>query len=441
MQSICIIGHIRNIKRIENVIQKYYPDIKTETLELWSMTEFNKTVKFLKEHEDDFDGVLFTGVIPYDIMNHSMHSHNPWGYIEYNHNELLRTLLELTFAEKFDLLNISIDSYSESTVYNAYKEVGIQKSQLRAFVSDLTIFQDSFLEDLLAFHIKNYRENAVSVCITGISRIYESLKEKGIPCVLLSPTEDAIKQAIHILRQKMSLASVINSQIIVIAVEIDKRSEYSLLNESEYQMMLEKTKVTEEIYRFAQKIQAAVIEESTHNYLLFTTKKLVEFETKNMHQLSLLSSIDKNTINSISVGIGYGTTAREAKYHALLGMNKAIKKDGNYAYVVYSSNHIAQVQSQAQSEDNTSDIFDITYKTISDETGISINAIFKLHCIKDIAQKEYFTSSELAEEFGNSLRSMNRIIEKLEMSGYIENVGKKMVKNAGRPSRILKLLF
>lgn len=441
MYHICIIGHSRHIDKIKEVIKDYFPDISATSIVLTNMAGFNKTIKYLKEHEDDIDGVLFTGKIPYDIMNHAMHSHNPWTYIEHNRSQLQRTLLELSFEKNYDFLNISIDSLDESTVNNAYKEIGIDKSRLRAFFSEMTIFQATFLDDLLTFHIKNYKENGVSFCITGVSKIYESLQKEKIPSVLLVPTEDTLKQTIHLLKQKMGSGSRNDSQIIVIAVEIDLKSEYTLTNENEYQMMLEKTKVTEEIYRFAQRIQAAVIEEGSRNYLLFTTKRLIEFETKNMQQISLLSFIEKNTINTISVGIGYGTTAREAKYHALLGMNKATKIDSNYAYVVYSPNNIERLKSPLQSENNTTEIFDITYKIISDKTGISINTIYKLRCIKDIAKKDYFTSSELAKEFGNSLRSMNRIIEKLEIAGYVEIVGKKIVKDAGRPSRILKLLF
>lgn len=55
--------------------------------------------------------------------------------------------------------------------------------------------------------------------------------------------------------------------------------------------------------------------------------------------------------------------------------------------------------------------------------------------------KDYFTTKELADEFGNSHRSMNRIIEKLELAGYVEVAGKKVVQKAGRPSRIIKLKF
>jgi transcription initiation factor IIE alpha subunit len=49
------------------------------------------------------------------------------------------------------------------------------------------------------------------------------------------------------------------------------------------------------------------------------------------------------------------------------------------------------------------------------------------------------TSRELAQLYGVTLRSMNRILSKLEDHGYIEIVGKKKLSKKGRPSRILRL--
>ena len=81
------------------------------------------------------------------------------------------------------------------------------------------------------------------------------------------------------------------------------------------------------------------------------------------------------------------------------------------------------------------------FKSISEASGISVNNIYQIKCIMDVYKKDTFTSLELSEEFGNSLRSMNRIIEKLELAGYVEVIGKRVIGKAGRPSRVLKFLI
>jgi hypothetical protein len=240
---------------------------------------------------------------------------------------------------------------------------------------------------------------------------------------------------------KMIRDNIEESQIIVVSIKIDSDSEYSMLNENEYQQMHEKMKVSEQIYRFAQRIQAAVVEEGKENYLLFTTKKVVEFATNNMRYLSLLTDMMENTVKTVSVGIGYGVTAREAKSHAALGMNKAIKQGGNMSFVVYDAANIDELQARPAGTEDEPILFDAAFKRIADETNISINTIYQLHSIRERLNKDYFTTKELADEFGNSHRSMNRIIEKLELAGYVEVAGKKVVYKAGRPSRIIKLKF
>ena len=59
--------------------------------------------------------------------------------------------------------------------------------------------------------------------------------------------------------------------------------------------------------------------------------------------------------------------------------------------------------------------------------------------MKEKTKKNRFTSGELAEEFGNTRRSMNRIIEKLEKAGFASVDGTRMMSDTGRPTRIIKL--
>jgi DNA-binding MarR family transcriptional regulator len=84
-------------------------------------------------------------------------------------------------------------------------------------------------------------------------------------------------------------------------------------------------------------------------------------------------------------------------------------------------------------------IADPLFKVISQASGLSINNIYRLHCIKEKTKKDSFTSGELAEEFGNTRRSMNRLIEKLEKAGYAVVAGSRMMADTGRPSRVIQL--
>jgi len=438
MANIGIIGHPMISGIIEEVMHKYFKDVVTTKIDLVHINQVQSLVQYLQSQQDYFDGFIFTGKIPYDIMNHTMHSKNPWVYVEQNQSQLQRTLLQATLTTDYDPLNISLDSYDKKTITNTYQDIGIGEGEYIAFVSELDIFDDDFLTDLVDFHVYNYKQHKVSLCVTGISSVYEALQDEGIPSMLLTPTSEVIKQTVNHLLLKMRSQINDNSRIVVLSIEIDLLNEYSLINENEYQLMTEKTKVTEKVYWFAQSIQATVIEIGKRGYLLFSTKNILEYETNNLQKITLLNKIERQTESTISMGIGYGVTAREANYSATLGMHRAKKRGGNQCFVVDSGAYYGPIFPDTELEETPINI-DKTFNRISEKTGVGIDTIFKLHCIIDQQSKNTFTPKELADALDITLRSINRLLEKFEDAGYMKVVGKRVVGGAGRPSRIVEL--
>ena len=68
--------------------------------------------------------------------------------------------------------------------------------------------------------------------------------------------------------------------------------------------------------------KATVVEVSYNTYLLFSTKNILETQTNYFKDIKLLHNISENSLNIISMGIGYGDTVQDAKYNATLGMEK-----------------------------------------------------------------------------------------------------------------------
>ncbi|HWR30338.1 MAG TPA: hypothetical protein VN631_10940, partial [Negativicutes bacterium] len=217
-------------------------------------------------------------------------------------------------------------------------------------------------------------------------------------------------------------------------------NEHSLLTEDEYHNALNRMKVSEQVYLFAQRIQAAVMESGDQNYLLFTTMQMLENETNDLKNIDLLQAVKNNAASTISVGIGYGKTANEAKSGATLGMLHAGKKGGNLAFIVYEGKKIiGPLTNIAQNQEKTEPLIDEKFLRISEKVGVSINTVFKLHCISEQYGKNDFTIRELAPLFGVTPRTMNRIMEKFETHGYAKIIGKRIIGNSGRPSRIIRL--
>jgi len=441
MLALGVVGHEEEINNISKLLSHMDNKIKPTKIYFNDFNDKDTLISNVKKREKNLDALLFTDKISFELVNSSMISSIPWVYIKMNENLLLTTLLNLSVIKNKDIKALSIDTYDQKTIDKIFNRIGLDYYNQVA-VADYDIFNQNFIQYLVDFHQEQYHSNINTTCITSLVQVYNQLEKNNIPCVHLKATNERIKDAINHLALKIQSKKDDKSQTVVIAIKIDPINEYSLINENEYQILLEKTKVTQKIYLFAQKIQASVVEVGIDQYFLFCTKSILETETNDFKKLDILTDVSNDTSSTISMGIGYGITVREAKLNAQEGMKNSQNAKGNRAYIVYNDETIGPIASEYHSSENKhAKHLDEQYNKIANDVTVSINTIFKLHCIIDETQKDTFTSKELSGHLDITPRSVNRILNKLEENGYAEVIGKKMISNAGRPSRIIKINF
>lgn len=430
-----IIGSLRLVEKVREVIRGSFPQIEPISL---AYRNYHEAVAIAQYHQQFLDAILFTGTTPYMISRDYINPSVICDCLPRSGGALLRALLEAVLIKNCDACNVSFDTYDEQSLCNAYAEIGISRDKLKLF-SVARPSYDASIEALVSAHEGNYYKKGVSFCLTPLSSVYEQLQERNIPCVKIDPTTSIIEQTL----QKLLLSHLAyrnqENQIVALSVQIDYQGEFSFFNDDEYQYVIEKTKVTNQIYLFAQRIQAAILETGLRDYLLFSTKFILENATDNLQNIDLLSSIKQNTASTISLGIGYGKTAKEAKHSSEIAMLRSSRMGGDMAFVVYNGKDFIGPVKSSQSRTGPDEKVDGKFHLIAEKTGLSTNTIFKLSSICRLHMKNCFTPKELAGFFGVTQRTMNRIIEKLERNGCCEVIGNKIVSNTGRPSRIIQL--
>lgn len=436
-----IVGHMANINKVTDIIDKYFEDIAPYPLEMINKEQIDDTVKFLYSHENFFDGVLYTGKIPFDVINLIMYHKVPWYYIEHSICLLKSALLEAILVHNYDIKKISIDSYDSSQLESTYSEIGILEGDFTYHIVKVDLTKLSMLDDMESFHESNYLSGRATLCITVITTIHENLTKKNIPCILIKPTEELIKKAIYEFRTKMLSNVISEAPAAFICIEIDQQSEYSLIYDNEYMNFIEKTKVSDEVFKFAQTLQSAAIDYGHKSYLIFTSKKMVEEHTSNLQEISLLKDIENNTEYTVSIGIGIGYTTREAKNNAYLAMQKSISRGGNMCYVLMNNSYFGPLISTPDSSKTNDILTKENYREIATSSGISIDLVYLLACAIEKNKKNTFTSKELSSELGNSQRSTNRLVEKLIDCNLAEIIGHKKVSGSGRPVRLIRINF
>ena len=440
MRKIALVGHKRTMNPIADVIKRFYKDVEVVEIE-YVLAEINESaIEYIKFQIEGLDGIIYTGYRPYAIINGAMGIEVPQSYVHHDQSILLQSILEAKTVMDFDIRSFSCDSYEAVDIQDAFKGFGFYSEELAHYTAPKNSISNNLVRDLYVFHKENYEKGRVSFCMTGVSMVYEKLNDENIPCILMQLTSEAIINAVNQLFLTMNAIESSESQIVVLSMEMDLPGEYSLIHDNEYQMLLEKSKVLEHVYKFAERLQAAVVETGSKNIILISTRQILETVTDKLNSMPILQTVSHKTAHTVSIGIGYGKTAKEAKNNAGLALNKALSMGGNQAFS-YSDGKYSDPIYPDLGPQEIKIIVDPLYKTISEATGISVNNIYRLHCITEKLKKDRFTSGELSEAFGNTRRSMNRIIEKLEKAGYARVDGTRMMSDSGRPTRIIRLMI
>ncbi len=426
-----------------SIASKVEPIVKTQMdsieLKIYIYNDYIEVLDILSEIQSKYDGIMFAGIISYYLAKQNIKEEVMWEYFQLHESSLLNALFQAQYFNE-NIKDLSIDTYSKSNLKQIFDMVGVNLNDTNIKLYELNLENYRNLnEEALEFHKKNLKENKNVCVVTALSKVNSELKNMNIKNYMAIPTESVIMDSFERLYLKYTAKVNKNSQLVSMFIEIDLPSEYSLISKNEYYYVREKNKVSDIVYEFARDIEATIVEVSFNTYLLFTTKEIIERKTNNFKEISILDWISQKSLHVVSIGIGYGKTAIEAKYNSNIAMIKAKKYDKNTAYVIYedgiSVGPINNVKRKKKEK------IDEKILEIATKTNLNINKILKIYNAVDKYKIDCFTTSELSKYCGTSIRATNRILNRLEECDYIDIVGKQFPDGAGRPKRIMKFKF
>ena len=433
--KLCVLGPVNTVSRTARIVREAFPELEIQEV---SYELYTDTLTMIDQLQRDYDLLLFPGKAAYRLCEKHTIPTIPWEYIPRHSSSLLRALLEIQYAYKRDIRRISYDTVDRDLILQAYQEIGIDPQSLQIFVAEQRLLDEDYLNYLVEFHKYNYQKQGVTFCITGLTEIRNMLKEHGIPCVLTFPTRSLIIDTVK--KLQLRHAAMLNSEnwIVVISVELVFSGEQSILGGDSYAYLMNRIKVLECIYQFNYRIDGVVVENGERSFLIFATRKSIELETEHFKSLYLLDLLDTCQAKNIAVGIGYGTTANEARYHAFSAMEMARKQGSNCAYVILEDGAVLSPLMPHRTYGDGREKLDSSLAMLAERTGLSVNT---LHTILLKAQKSghsEFTSRQLAAICDLNIRTMDRILQKLLAARCCEVIGSHIVGSHGRPSRIFK---
>ena len=415
--------------------RKYFSDIE---ILLLVYNDYKECVKLLQKNKKKYDGIVFAGIAAYSYSKKFLKPQSIWEYMPLHEGSLTNAILQGLY-NGYDIKHISIDCYSIEHLKELFRILNIKLSSVEILNLNIDTVCENCNDLALNFHINNYKKNKNTCIITALNTVHKQLLDLNINNFFAEPTESVIKQIFQNILLKYNLQINKKSQIVIGYIQINFPNEYSIINLNEYYYMMEKNKLSEIIYLFAQNIKAAVTEVSFNTYQLVSTRNILEVETNNFRTFSILDSVSKNSLHTLSIGFGYGKTADEAKSNANLAMMKSQKTAENCVYVIYENKEVLRpIKNTFLETDNK---IDSKLLSISEKCNISLNKIFNIYNAINKYKKNTFTPKELSNICKMSIRSTNKLLTILENNGYTEIVGKKFSEGSGRPSRIIKFRF
>ncbi len=415
-----------------SLLQKKYPEI---TLRIFPYSSIFTIPSLLYNTQKDFDALLFFGKTALAYTASRVTPSIPWEVIPRT-NATFSLILFKALLNKNNIYTIATDLHpsEKQLLCNTYTEAGIDLYDMQIFTAPQFTFDESFVDNMITWYYACLKKNPDITYITMYSDVYYQLQSKNYPVIFCGSAYADICMSIEKVHSAFLLQASRESQLVIIYISIDEANIYSPLSNDEYQQILEMLTVAKYIHMFAQKIQGAVLPITEKDFLIFSTRSIVESQTNKFHNFSLVEDIDKNTASTISIGIGFGKTAMEAKKHAKIGVQKAQHCGGNQLYLVYDQHTIRGPFSKSSEKPlYISDRF----ISIAVKTGISAFTLASIHKIIAEQGKSEFTTAEIANLLNVSVRSINRTIVKLIDAGYCQEIGRKFQHKGGRPSRIL----
>ncbi len=438
--KILVAGGKRSVGIIQSVAENTPLFVDLEYL----YTEtYEEIVTVLQKRQLAFDGILFTGATPFEYVSSHIQPLIPWECLPHTPQAFLAALLKAGYKNQWNLQKISVDTYPREMIHNVYEEIGFSLRDIEMYIARFQPNEPNYIEDLIEFHSDHYQTGRVSFCITSNILVSSELTKRNIPHVKIDPPTEVIIQRINALRLKhqLKLAEYNLVATLMVDIEIYRDQLYKI---SELERFRSENEAKEAVYIFALNNRAAIYELSTGHFVLFTTLRQLEQYSESFKTFPLFQNIRRSeNIKNIYIGIGLGTDAYSSKLNAENSLIRAHRQEKDCLYLTYEDGNIAGpfTYDSIPQEAKPASTANQRLLEISLRSQIGMNTLKQLISILQEYSIDVTTPQKMAKLMNMSPRNMNRLLSKLEDSGYVKVAGKETRSSSGRPSRLIRFYF
>lgn len=422
--EIGIIGPLDSCNSIMDVMNRSFPDI---SVNIYEVSQTEEAYLLINRAEKECDGIILTGMGVYYKVIEKVEINKPHMYVPFYTSSIMKAFWML--KEEFpDCTKVSIDVVREDALLDVLDEFKLKDNlEIDLMEYNHLIPEKSYLD----FHKKKQEDNPDCVSIIALGWVYEELKNMGYNVVRMYPTKSTIRTTINNLISKINQDIAKESSLAIQVLKIRHEE-----NISQYRKLEINSLVENKLSGYIKEIQGSIFTLSWDRYIIYSTRGAVE----NLDNLSVLKNImkflEKENIIIFS-GIGLGKTSRECELNARKALNASIQMNKSSIFKVDGEKIKGPLLTNRNLE--YSYIVNSDMIEISETTGVNVHHLEMIKSMNDKYNINEFTSDLLAEYLDVSVRTANRIINKLTESNFAKEVGQEVNKSVGRPKKIIKV--
>ena len=395
----------------------------------------HETPELYTKNEQNVDGFVLTELAHMYLLQEWGSFSIPTYTIQISEQEFYKKLFQLSLSNRnLDFSRVFIDFLYEHNNYLGLKEV-VEEASWPHMLS-IGEVNDKIYEKVLEEHIRLWEAGKIDLSMTRMSNIVQGLEKHGVPHVYVFPSLDSVAQQFEHISTELATVKLAESRIAIGHITIGNvEGEKESLNEGELRQMLLHKSLLE--FSTEQKVPF-LIQKSNKSFEIISSFKDLKMLTDNLTQCLLLAYLEKTLPYPVHIGWGIGNSMYKARTNAQAanGMSAANKVPGTF--VVTDSDQIIGPLGEENCLHYRNQM-NSAIQRLSEATDLSTLQLQKILAVLAKTESNELTADELAYHLGVTVRSANRMLNRLEEKGVAHVLYKKQEKLRGRPTKIYQI--
>lgn len=395
--------------------------------------ENKDVVNLYNNNKNNVDCFVFSGkVFFYYLVNNIGYPNKPCYIIDELQSNIKDIFLNLLLNNRnFDFSKIFIDSAFEGNNYLDVKAL-LNEDEYPYFNTEKFKDINKSTENTLNKHIELHHKGLINLSITRFGTIVKVLEENDYPYIYMYPPKSYIinffMQIINSFHSRKNKDQKMGSITILFTPEFFKNKESIILSLRKYfynYVQIHGYDFT--VQRDDEKIEIL----TTYNDLYDLTKEFKD--VKVLNNLREVSGID------LIIGLGSGNNLYQARLNSYKAAYYSREKEDSIYYIDENSRLIGPIGKNSKTD----------IKSIPDDKIIELSNKFHVNHINlqkiisytKLINSTKVTGKDLANYLNVTVRSANRIINKIKENGGAVFYYEKLKSGRGRPTRYCDMIF